>query len=242
MEAVRIELRRLARGYARARGGLRAARWHLALLVAAIALALVDRAALALPLFDHLAGRWIPALIATVVLYNLGPLLRGAAAFFGRPHEDEFARSLDDRFAWRDATETALTLAPSELDRPVPAFLAAQTAGRLRDVRPQVFAQVKRPGRRRWRGRLLALLFLAMLLLPGVDGLLGRGGGGTTGDGVVGSRGPDDPVGAPRPMKADFWLQTFVQNPLKVEALPGGAEVRQEAKQAKDAKAKEQGK
>jgi len=225
MESVRIELRKLARGYARAMAGPRAARWHVAILVAVIVLAFVHRAVVALPLFVYLAGRWIPALVAAVALYNLAPVLRAGAALFLRPREDDFARRLDDRFAWHDATETALTLAPPELDRPVPAFLAAQTAGRLRDVRPQVFGRIRQPGRQRWRRRVLALLFAAMLLLPGVDGLFARGGGGTTGDGSVGSEGPDDPVGAPHPMRADFWLQTFIRNPLEVEPLDakGGA-------------------
>lgn len=235
MEAVRIELRKLARGYARAVGGVRAARLHLLVLVAAILLAFAHRAVIALPLFDHLAGRWIPALIAGVALYFLGPLLRSGAALFARPREDLLARRLDDRHGWQDATETALTLAPAEIERPVSQLLLAQTEGRLREVDARRLAKAPRP--RRWPRRILAFLFVAVLLLPGIDGLFRGGGGGTTG-GDLGSRGPEDAVGAPHAMKADFWLQTFVQNPLAVEPLPGpdGEQAAKDAKQAKGAK------
>ncbi len=229
MEAVRIELRRLLRGYARAVGGARAARWHVGILVAAIVLAFVHRAIRAVPFFEHLAGRWIPALLAAVVLYFLGYLLRPLAGLLVRPPEDAFARHLDDRFAWHDSTETALTLTDFETQRPVPAFLAAQATGRLRGVEPRQLARSKRPGR--WLRRVLAFLFAAVLLLPGVSGLWGDTGG------TVRNR----PGGGPRPMKADFWLQTFVENPLGVEPL--GVEPQegldQDAKQGKDAKEEE---
>nr|MDJ0523573.1 hypothetical protein [Planctomycetota bacterium] len=117
MDAVRIELRKLARGYARAVGGARAARWHLVLLIAAIVLAFVHRAVVALPGLDLLAGRWLPALAAGVALYFLGPVLRAASGLFVTPREDALARRLDDRFGWHDDTETALTLAPEEEER-----------------------------------------------------------------------------------------------------------------------------
>ena len=57
-------------------------------------------------------------------------------------------------------------------------------------------------------------------MAPGVDGLLGRLGAGHRGDGTLGTDGVLEPMGKPRPMRADFWLQTFVQNPLPVEPLP----------------------
>ncbi len=218
MEAVRVELRKLARGYAGALGAMRAARWHLLVLVAAILLAFVHRSIHALPGFDRLAGHWIPAILAGVALYFAAPLLHLAATLFGRPRVDALARELDDRFRWGDATETALTLTPEERELAVPGFLIEQARGRVREVNPRKLARVRTP--RRWPRRVLAFVFVALLLLPGVDGLFGRFGAGTQGDGSIGSEGPEDPVGAARPMAADFWLQTFVENPLAVEPLP----------------------
>jgi len=217
MEAVHFELGRLARGLAGAVGGRRAARWHLALLVLAVLLGFVHRSIHALPLFDHLAGRWLPAFAAGAVLYGLGPVLRVLASVGARPSEDALARDLDDRFAWRDETQTAHGLADAAREEPLAGFLAAQTTGRLREIRPADLLRVRTP--RRWPRRLLALLFVALLLLPGVGDWFGDVGAGTQGDGVVGSEGPDEPVGAPRPMRADFWLQVFAQQPMQVEAL-----------------------
>jgi len=217
MNAVRTELGRLARGLAGAVGGRRAARGHLLLLGAAVLLAFVHRSMHALPGFDHLAGHLLPALAAGAALYFARPLLRLMASVGARPREDALARDLDDRYAWHDETQTAHGLGGAELERPLGGFLAVQTAGRLHEVHAADLLHRAAP--RRWPRRLLALLFVALLLLPGVGGWFGDVGAGALGDGVVGSEGPDEPVGAPRPMAADFWLQVFAQQPMHVEAL-----------------------
>ena len=218
MDAVRLELGRLARATARAVGGARAARLHLFVLIAACALAFVHRAFLRLPGLDALERRWIPTLAVAAVLLLLGPLLTRVLAWFARPREQDLARTLDDRLGWQDATDTATSIGSRGAEGGLEDLVMAQAGGRLRELGAEVLPRRARPWR--WPRRLLALLFAALLLLPGVDGWLGARGGGRLGRGAIGSAGPDQPAGAPPPMRADFWLQTFIENPLPVEPLP----------------------
>ena len=135
-----------------------------------------------------------------------------------RPRVQTLATQLDTRYGWHDETATALGL-PAELpDASVSALLAAQTRGRLRELDASVLA--RRRSTWVWPRRLLAFLFAFVPLAPGVQGLLGERGSGHQGRGTLGADGAEDPVAVPRPMRADFWMQTFIENPLPVEALP----------------------
>ncbi len=216
MEALRFELRRLAHGFAAAAARPRAARVHVLLLVAAVLLAFTHRAILDLPGFGWLAARWYVVVVVAAALYALGPLLARLLARTLRQPPLAMARRLDDRYAWRDETSTAASMPADVADRPMNAFLVAQATGRLREVAPQ--GETKPP--RAWFRVLLAAAFAFVLLAPGVDGLLGEAGAGRGPDGVIGSKDELEPVGPPTPMRADFWLQSFIESPLPVEPLP----------------------
>jgi hypothetical protein len=218
MEAVRKELRRLARGYARRVGHARAARAHIALLVAAVAAAFLSRVVLPLPGLSRLPEHPVLTLGVALGLYAVGWLLALLWTRVLRPAQVDLARQLDRRYAWRDETTTALSLQPPEADLAVPSLLVAQTEGRLRELKPSALA----PLRSNWvlPRRLLACLFAFVLLAPGVEGFFGRGGAGTQGRDAFGTEGAEDTVAIPRPMRADFWLQSFIENPLPVEPLP----------------------
>ena len=133
MEVVRHELRRLARGYARRVGRGRAARWHVALLVLAVAAAFLSRAILPLPGLTWLEGRILPVAFAALALYGLGTLLAVVMTRILRPRVRLLARDLDERNGWRDETTTALSLPPisrarlrqSASPRPTPGALFA---------------------------------------------------------------------------------------------------------------------
>ena len=115
-------------------------------------------------------------------------------------------------------------------------LLIAQTQGRLRELSPTDLGSAAAAWP--WPRRLLALLFVFVLLAPGVEGLLGRLGAGHRGDGLLGADGALEPIGKPQPMRADFWLQTFVQNPLPVEPLPPRPEEGGEEKKPGDSESK----
>ena len=223
MEAVRHELKRLARGIARRGGAARAARWHLVLLVAAVVAAFLSRAWRPLPGLARLEGAVLPVLLAALGLYALGTVLAFVWTRFLRPPERSLARALDERYAWHDETTTALALEPPAGETPLAGLLVAQTEGRLRELDARALAS----SGSLWvlPRRLLAFLFAFVLLAPGVEGLLGPHGAGTQGQDGLGQEGATDEVAVPRPMRADFWLQTFIENPLPVEPLPpeGGA-------------------
>lgn len=217
-ETVRLELKRLAAGRARAVGGARAGRWHLILLGAACALAFLHRTLLPLPWLDRVAASW-PLLIGVAGgLFAMGPLLRILFAAGARPSADALARDLDDRYGWRDETGTAAALPATTAEGGLARLVVAQTGGRLREIDPAGFARTGRP----WtRVRLaLALLFIALLVLPGVRGTWDGDGAGTRGGEGYGSAGLEEDFGAPGPMQADFWFQAFVENPIPVEPLP----------------------
>ncbi len=218
MDALRLEFRRLVRGYARTVGAARAGRWHLGILVAACLLAFLHRAVLRLPFFDALDGLGWPLLLVALVLFGAGVLLRLGFSQAARPTAPGLARTLDDRYHWQDETDTAASVARASRPGPLGELIVAQVGGRLREVEPRDLVRTGRP----WRRLRLALvlLFVAIFLLPGVDGLFGLRGGGTDGDGDMGSQGAEEPLAAPRPMKADFWIQGFVENPMPVEPLP----------------------
>lgn len=218
MDALRLEFRRLVAGYARAVGEAQAGRLHLRVVAVACLLAFVHRAVVRIPLLTPLEELGLPLLLAGVGLYVLGPLLRLGLERLARPTPTSLARDLDDRFGWQDQADTAVALVREDAPGPLAGLVAAQVGGRLRELDP---AELVRAGRS-WRRLRLALVFLfvALFLLPGVDGLLGLRGGGRQGEGDVGSAGVEDPFGAPRPMKADFWIQGFIENPLPVEPLP----------------------
>ena len=211
------QLRRLARGYGTLRGGRWAARWHLVVLLLAVGLAFLSRAVRPLPGISWLAGHPLAAVGAGLGLLLLGWLLTRLAAHALRPRDHVLARQLDERYAWHDETQTAVGLEAGAGERPLAGLLIAQTHGRLRELSASDLTGEATPWR--WPRRLLAFLFVFVLLAPGVDGLLGRLGAGHGGDGLLGTDGVLEPIGAPRPMRADFWLQTFVQNPLPVEPL-----------------------
>lgn len=217
---VRRQLGRLARGRARVVGGARAGRWHLLVLLAACALAFVHRSVAAVPGLDAVRTSW-PLLLATAGgLYVLGFLLRLVFTFGIRDSEQALARELDDRYGWHDETDTAATLPEGEVGG-LGGLVAAQAGGRLRELDARALARAGRP----W-GRLrlvLVLLFVAILILPGVGGVFGRTGAGTKGGDGLGSAGLEEDFGEPGPMKADFWFQAFVENPIPVEPLPSEA-------------------
>jgi len=218
MEAVRKELRRLARGYARRVGQARAARWHIVLLAAAVAAACLSRVFLPLPGLAQLPQRpWLTVGIA-LGLYAVGWLLAFLWTRVLRPGQVDLARQLDERYAWRDETTTALNLRPPEGEQPLPGLLVAQTQGRLRELKASALAPLR--SNWVWPRRLLAFLFAFVLLAPGVEGFFGPRGAGTRGRDALGTQGAEDTVAVPRPMQADFWLQSFIENPLPVEALP----------------------
>jgi len=217
MEVVRHELRRLARGYARRVGRGRAARWHVALLVLAVAAAFVSRVILPLPGLAWLEGRIVPVVLSALALYGLGTLLALLMTRVLRPRVKVLARDLDERHGWRDETTTALSLPPEPRDASVSALLVAQTQGRLREIDASSLTKVRSTWVR--PRRLLAVLFALVLLAPGVRGLFGEMGAGHEGKGTFGADGGADSVPVPRPMRADFWLQSFVENPLPVEPL-----------------------
>ena len=218
MEVVRHELRRLARGYARRVGRARAARWHVALLVLAVAAAFVSRAILPLPGLAWLEGRILPVVLSALALYGLGALLALLMTRVLRPRVRVLARDLDERHGWRDETTTALSLPPEPRDTSVSALLVAQTQGRLREIDASSLAKVRSTWVR--PRRLLAVLFALVLLAPGVRGLFGEMGAGHAGKGTFGADGAQDGVAVPRPLDADFWLQSLIEDPLPVEPLP----------------------
>jgi hypothetical protein len=215
VDVVRAELGSLERARAGARARTRAAPAHVVVLALAVALAFVHRALQPIPGFDALARAWPLAVLAGLALLFLAPLLVRALAWVGRPAPRRLARELDDRHHWQDETDTALDLPPAG-EATVAVLLRARTLSRLRDVR------VSRPGVLAWRWprRLLAFLFVFVLLAPGVDGLLGERGAGRRGGGVVGSAGTDAPAPATGPGRADLWLRDFVETPVRVEPLP----------------------
>lgn len=217
MEALRFELRRLARGFAEAAARPRAARVHLLVLAAAVLLAFTHRAILALPVLRSIGTRWYWVLLAAAALYALGPLLARLLARALRAEPADLARALDDRNGWKDETSTAVSLPHDAGARPMTALLLAQATGRLREVKPAAATAAPR----RWMRLLLVAAFVFVLLAPGVDGLLGeRGAGHGQEDGVIGTRDELAPVGPPTPMRADFWMQSFIESPLPVEPLP----------------------
>lgn len=197
-------------------GGARAGRWHLVLLLGACALAFLHRTVRSLPWLDAVQDSWPLLLGIAAGLYAVGPLLRFGFALAARPGVTRLARDLDDRYGWHDQTDTALHAAadPGGLG----ALLAVQAGGRLREIDARALARAGRPlGRIRL---ILALLFVALLVLPGVGGIFGGEGAGTRGGDGFGSAGLEDDFGAPGPMPADFWFQAFVENPIPVEPLP----------------------
>lgn len=218
MEAVRQELVRIGRGMARRGGQVRAARWHLLLLVVAVVAAFLSRAWRPLPGLEHIQGAVLPVLITAAALYAFGFVLAWIWTRFLRPSPRYLARSFDERYGWYDETTTALSLQSPEGDAPLAQLLVAQTEGRLKEIEPRGVA----PTTSAWvlPRRLLAFLFAFLLLAPGVDGLLGELGAGTQGDDALGGEGAEEAFSAPRPMRADFWLQAFIENPLPVEPLP----------------------
>ncbi|MDA1194914.1 MAG: hypothetical protein O2894_06985 [Planctomycetota bacterium] len=216
MEALRFELERLAADRARGAGGARASRLHFALLVGACLLAFAHRTLLRVPGFDGLQASWPLLLGVAAGIWLFGPALRLALARLLRPSPRRIARDLDDRHGWRDETETATGLVAREPRGALDALLLAQAGGRLRELPTTPHA-----GWRWRRVRLaLALLFVALLMLPGVDGLLGGRGAGARGGEDLGSSGAQGGFGAPAPMAADLWMQGFVENPIAVEPLP----------------------
>jgi hypothetical protein len=217
MEAFRNELRRLARGRARATAGRRAGRVHAVLLLAAVGLAATRRLGAPVPGAERLAGHVLPTLVAAAALLALGPLLRGLLRLGARPRERELARDLDDRHGWRDGTDTAAGIARDAQAGDLGTLVLAQASGRLGEL-PATAAPPARTGRALRRA--LVLLFVALLLLPGVEGRPGRRGAGRTGAGLVGEGASRAADAAPRPMRADEWLSEFVDNPLPVEPLP----------------------
>ncbi|MDJ0975928.1 MAG: hypothetical protein QNJ98_15830 [Planctomycetota bacterium] len=222
MDALREELRRLGRHVAADQGGVRAARTHLALLIVAVVLAFVSRAVLPLPGLAALEGAWIPTLITAAVLYLLGSVLHLVHTRFIRPDLRGLALRLDDDHHWRDDTSTAMDLPDAAAADRVPRVLLAQTKGRLRLLDREAVRGVSTWGR---RVRIACvLLFVCVLLLPGVDGLFDARGAGVGADPGLG-RSPDAAAfGPPPPLDADWFLATFVEDPLPVEPLPEDAQ------------------
>ena len=218
MEAVRKELGRLGRGYARRVGRAHAARWHILLLLLAVGAAFLSRVVLPLPGLARLPERPLLTVAIALGLYAIGWLLAFLWAHVIRPRQADLARQLDERYAWRDETTTALSLQPPEGEQPVPGLLVAQTEGRLRELRASALAPLRSTWV--WPRRLLAFLFAFVLLAPGVEGFFGPRGAGTRGRDDLGTEGTSDTIAVPRPMRADFWLQSFIENPLPVEPLP----------------------
>jgi hypothetical protein len=218
VDALRFELRRLARGCGNLRALRRATRVHRLVLVAAVALAFVHRAILPLPAFSAFAPSVARVVLVALGLVLVGPFLVRLLARAMRPAPGALARRLDDAYAWRDETSTAADVCAAGVGTPVGVLLVQQAAGRVGEIEPQALQGARRP--RRWVTLLLVALFVCVLLLPGVDGLLGERGGGRGEQGLLGRSEDLEPVGPPRPMKADFWMRFFVENPLPVEPLP----------------------
>lgn len=216
MQGLVEELRRLGRHVARDRGGRRAARVHLWVLGAAILLAFFSRAVRPLPLLGWLEEHWIWACVASVGLYLLARPLHLLFTRVIRPDLRELASELDDDHGWRDDTTTAVEL--PEAHSGVSQVLVAQTTGRLRHLDSDGVRTVGRFGRRLRMA--LCLLFLFVLLGPGVDGLLGERGAGRGTDAGLGQSPEDAGGGPPPPLEADWFLATFVEDPIPAEALP----------------------
>ena len=233
-DSVRRQLGRLARGRARLLGGARAGRWHLVILVAACLVAFVHRAFVPIPGLAAVADSWPLLLGVAGGLFAIGPVLRILFAAGSRLETSALARELDDRFGWHDETDTAAALGPDEAATGLGGLVTAQAGGRLRELDASGLARAGRP----WgRVRLvLTLLFVALLILPGVEGVFGGSGAGTQGGDGIGTAGfEDEDFGTPGPMQADFWFQAFVENPIPVEALPPD-EPEPDDKKAEDAK------
>lgn len=221
MDALREELRRLGRHVAADRGGVRAARTHLALLIVAVVLAFTSRAVHPLPLLEHLEGAWLPTALAALLLYLLGALLHLLHTRLVRPDLRALALRLDDDHQWRDDTSTAVDLPDGTAADRVPRVLLAQATGRLRLLDREAVRGVGPWGRRLRIA--CVLLFAFVLLAPGVDGLV-RDRGAGAGDAAGLGRSPaDEALGPPPPLDADWFLATFVEDPLPVEPLPEDA-------------------
>jgi hypothetical protein len=202
MGAVREGLLRLsdATAAARARGWARA--WHTRVLLAATALAWL----LPLPGLDALRGRWLAAFAAAAGLVAVGFLLRVVARPWLRTRPDRLAARLDDERGWKDATSTALEVERQPAASPVGAYLVAHAVALVGTVQGPAAVAVRRG--RPWLRIALVVLFLAALLLPGVNGMLGLPG--------VGHH-PN-----PTAMDWDDWLREHSR--LRVDRVPADEE------------------
>ena len=220
MPSLASELHRLDRAQGALRAGHSARRLHLLVLAAAVLLAFVSRAIHALPGLAWLEGRLVPAIAAGLLLIALGYALPRLVRLLWRlragPGLARIAESLDDRHGWRDETSTAAGLPDAQANATVPQVLVAQAAGRLRTLDVEAPSRWSPLG---WPRVLLALLFVFVLIAPGVNGLLGlRGAGSGEGNGLGQSKKPA-PLGEQAPIAADLFLTVFARDPLPVEPL-----------------------
>ncbi|MFV1958729.1 MAG: hypothetical protein ACC662_04880, partial [Planctomycetota bacterium] len=157
MKDVQHEIERLRRAWAATRGTGRLGRLYLAVLALLALAALANLLLGPWPLFHGLEGRVLPVLLLAVALDLLAPLLRKAGPWVARPAPRALVRRLDDSQGWGDAADTTLALDPVRPLSPVQHFLAAQTAGRFRQLEPGRLWP--RPPPFLWLPRLLVLLF-----------------------------------------------------------------------------------
>lgn len=193
MPSVREGLLRLGSAAAAARAGAWARRWHTRLLGGAALLAWVSSALVPLPLLGGLRGQWTASLAAAGLLVAAGLALRILARPLLTPRPERLAARLDDERGWKDAAGTALGVEARGASSPVASHLVAHAADLLQRE-PLAPGPAARRAGRPWLRIAFVALFLCALLLPGVHGLLGRGGAGGT---------PPPPT----PADADAWLR-----------------------------------
>lgn len=212
-------LRRLGRARRTRRRYRRARRAHWILLALLVVLAFLWRAGLPLPGFGWLAAHpWLAA-GAALLLYLLGPLIAWAALRLMSIDAEVMAREVDDRHGFRDETSTALDLedgAPG-----LGTLLVAQAQGRVRDLAAK--AQGRRGRVSSWPARILAFLFLFVLLAPGVRGTWFGDAAGRGDEGLVGIRDIETAGSGLDAFSDDQWLSVFVEDPAEVEMLPPDA-------------------
>ncbi|MHC5012774.1 MAG: hypothetical protein ACYTG6_17820, partial [Planctomycetota bacterium] len=201
MNEVRQELDRLGGAWARTRGRDVVAKAHITLIGLAVLAALGHRVLGPWPILSALDGHWLLAPAAALLLLFLGPLMARLLPTLFRPGPRQLARRLDDALDWHDAADTALDLSAEETAPPVEAFHATQTHARLGELDPLRLWPARREGV--WPVRILAAVFLLLLLLPGVLGLAGERGAGHGTSAGLGTSPEEEPL---EPVDADQWL------------------------------------
>jgi hypothetical protein len=208
------QLDRLGHGWRATRGRALVQRGHLFLLSLLVLGALSWRL-LGVPAFlGRLDGRYVTVFFLGIGLLLLGPLLALLVPRFLRVPPRALARSLDDAMTWHDALDTAMGVTEPEQATPVETFLVVQSAGRLRGLEPKRLwpHRMLSP----WVSRVLVVLFVALLVLPGMRGDREQRGAGSGEEAGIGQTPEPEPLGA---TPVDVWLVTHVQEPLPAEPL-----------------------